>query len=121
MMQEASRMAEMEIEVDNRSYMLKPGMFARIEVTTAEKDSTQLVPSSAIVERGGETVLFVIPDGETVARFVKVITGIVTADLTEIVEPIIEGRVVTMGQHLLDDGSPVMLNEESAPGGESGR
>jgi membrane fusion protein (multidrug efflux system) len=114
MMQEASRMAEMEVEVDNRSYMLKPGMFARIEVTTAEKDSAQLVPSSAVVERGGETVLFVIPDGEAVARFVKVITGIVTADLTEIIEPLIEGRVVTLGQHLLEDGSPVMLDAESS-------
>lgn len=120
MMQEASRMAEMEVEVANGSYMLKPGMFARIEVTTAEKDNAQLVPSSAVVERGGETVLFVIPDGEVVASFVRVITGIVTADHTEIIEPVIEGRVVTMGQHLLDEGSPVMLDEESAPEGESG-
>ncbi len=121
MMQEASRMAEMEVEVYNGSYMLKPGMFARIEVTTAEKDDAQLVPSSAVVERGGETVLFVIPDGGVVARFVKVTTGIVTADVTEIIEPLISGRVVTMGQHLLDDGSPVMLDEESGPGGESDR
>lgn len=121
MMQEASRMAEMEVEVENGSYMLKPGMFARIEVTTAERDNAQLVPSSAVVERGGETVLFVIPDGEAVARFVRVITGIVTADLTEIIEPVISGRVVTMGQHLLDEGSPVMLDEESSPEEKSGR
>lgn len=114
MMQEASRMAEMEVEVDNRSYMLKPGMFARIEVTTAEKDSTQLVPSSAVVERGGETVMFVISDGEAVARYVRVTTGIVTPDLTEIIEPLIRGRVVILGQHLLDDGSPVMLDAESS-------
>lgn len=113
MMQEASRMAEMEVEVDNESHMLKPGMFARIEVVTAERDSAQLVPSTAVVERSGESVLFVVPDGETVARYVRVTTGIVTPELAEILEPAIRGRVVTLGQHLLDDGSPVMLKEET--------
>ncbi len=119
MMQESSRMAEMEVEIDNGSHMLKPGMFARIEVVTAEKDDAQLVPSTAVVERSGETVMFVVPDGETIARYVKVTTGIVTPDLTEIVEPLIEGRVVTLGQHLLEDGSPIMLQEQGsgAPGG----
>ena len=112
MMQQESRMAEIEVEVDNASHMLKPGMFARIEVVTAEKDSTQLVPSTAVVERGGETVMFIVPDGESVARFVRVTTGIVTPELTEIVEPHINGQVVTLGQHLLDDGSPVILEKE---------
>lgn len=114
MMQEASRMAEMEVEIDNKSHMLKPGMFARIEVITAEKDSTQLVPSKAVMERSGETVMFVVLDGEMVARYVQVTTGIVTPDLTEIIEPPIRGRVVTLGQHLLEDGSPIMLQEETS-------
>ena len=112
MMQEASRMAEMEVEIDNKSHMLKPGMFARIEVITAEKDSTQLVPSSAVVERGEETVTFVVPDGEKIARCIQVTIGIVTPDFTEIIEPLLEGRVVTLGQHLLEDGSPIMPQEE---------
>jgi RND family efflux transporter MFP subunit len=114
MMREASRMAEMEVEVDNEQHMLKPGMFARIEVVTAEKESAQLVPSTAVVERGGASVLFLIPDGETAVRYVRAETGIVTPDLTEIIEPTLRGRVVTLGQHLLDDGSPVMLPEETA-------
>ncbi|MBN2071698.1 MAG: efflux RND transporter periplasmic adaptor subunit [Candidatus Krumholzibacteriota bacterium] len=112
MMQEASRMAEMEVEVFNASHMLKPGMFARIEVMTARKDSTQLVPGTAVVERQGKTGIFVVPDEETVARYVHVTTGIVTAETAEILDPLIHGRVVTLGQHLLDDGSPVMLREE---------
>jgi RND family efflux transporter MFP subunit len=113
MMREASRMAEIEVEVDNVSHMLKPGMFARIEVVTAERDSTQLVPSTAVVERGGETGVFAVPDGEKVARYIRVTTGIVTPELTEIIEPQISGRVVTLGQHLLDDGSPVVLEDEA--------
>ncbi|UCF06389.1 MAG: efflux RND transporter periplasmic adaptor subunit [bacterium] len=112
MMQETSRMAEMEVEVGNQLHMLKPGMFARIEVVTAEKDNTQLVPSTAVVERGGSG-LFVVPEGETVARYERVTTGIVTPDVTEILEPLLQGRVVTLGQHLLDDGSPIMLPAET--------
>jgi len=112
MMRESSRMAEIEVEVVNVSHMLKPGMFARIEVVTAERDSTQLVPSTAVVERGGETIMFVVPEGENFARYVKVTTGIVTPDLTEIIEPVLSGRVVTLGQHLLEDGSPVVYQDE---------
>lgn len=113
MMQEASRMAEMEVEVNNESHMLKPGMFARIEVVTAAKESAQLVPSAAVMERGGGSGLFMVHDGESVARYKSVTTGIVTPDYTEILEPRLRGSVVTLGQHLLDDGSPVMLPVES--------
>lgn len=124
MMREASRMAEMEVEVDNSSYMLKPGMFARIEVVTASRDNAQLVPSSAVVERGGETVIFVVPEGGSTASYMRVVTGIVTPESTEIIEPSIKGRVITLGQHLLDDGSPVMFEEEapdaSVPPGTAG-
>ncbi len=116
MMQESSRMAELEMEIENRAHTLKPGMFARIEIVTSERDSTQIVPSSAVVERAGETVAFVVPPGEDAVRCVRVVTGIVTPDLTEIIEPLLEGRVVTLGQHLLEDGSPVRVQEKN-PGG----
>jgi hypothetical protein len=41
--------------------------------------------------------------------------GISTNELTEITEPpTIEGQVVTLGQHLLADGSPIILSEPSS-------
>jgi hypothetical protein len=69
------------------------------------------VPSTAVVKRHGEPVVFVVPDGESVTRMIRVKTGIVTPESTEILVPQLRGRVVTLGQHLLDDGSPVMINE----------
>jgi multidrug efflux pump subunit AcrA (membrane-fusion protein) len=113
MMQEASRLAEMEVEVDNADHLLKPGMFARVEVMTASRDSTQLVPSKAVMESDSGPVVFVVPDGGTNVDRVKVTTGIVTPEKTEIIEPQLSGRVVTLGQHLLDDGSPVLLPADS--------
>ena len=41
-------------------------------------------------------------------------TGIATPDLTEILSPVLEGRAVTLGQHLLEDGSPVLLPTSSS-------
>jgi RND family efflux transporter MFP subunit len=111
MMREASRMAEMEVEVENGARMLKPGMFARIEVTVAEKGRARLVPATAVVERAGRPVVFLVSEADGTARMLEVSTGIVTPEVTEILEPAIEGRVVTLGQHLLDDGSPVTFDE----------
>jgi RND family efflux transporter MFP subunit len=122
MLQEASRVAQMEVEVQNNSLLLKPGMFAGVSVMIASKESTQIVPSEAVVSRGEETGIFVVQAGEAVARYFPVKTGIVTPRLTEILSPRIEGLVVTLGQHLLDDGSPVLLPAGSpdAAAGSSG-
>jgi multidrug efflux pump subunit AcrA (membrane-fusion protein) len=114
MLQEASRVAQMEVEVRNDSLLLKPGMFARVEVITAEKDSAQIVSALAVVKRNGENGIFVVNRDESIARYVPVKTGIVTPDRVEILSPVISGLIVTLGQHLLEDGSPVLLPKTSA-------
>jgi RND family efflux transporter MFP subunit len=109
MLQEASRVAQMEIEVANDSLILKPGMFCKVKVVLSEKESAQVVPSQAIVNRNGVTGIFAVKKGESVAHFIPVQLGIGTLSKSEIVEPEINGMVVTLGQHLLEDGSPVMI------------
>jgi RND family efflux transporter MFP subunit len=109
MLQEASRVAQMEVEVGNDSLLLKPGMFARVEVVTAAKDSAQLVPSRAIANRISQSGVFMVAAGETVAHFFPVKIGIQTPLRTEILAPRLQGLVITLGQHLLEDGSPVLL------------
>jgi RND family efflux transporter MFP subunit len=113
MLQEASRVAQIEVEVRNDSLLLKPGMFARVEVVTAEKDSTQIVPAVAVVRRNGESVIFIVDPGEAIAHTVSVQTGIVAPERVEILSPALHGLVITLGQHLLDDGSPVLLPKDS--------
>lgn len=115
MLLENSRVAQMEVEVRNDSLLLKPGMFARVRVMIAAKARAQIVPARSIVNRAGETGIFMVPENESVARYVPVKTGIVTPDLVEILSPALEGIVVTLGQHLLEDGSPVLL-PKSSPG-----
>jgi RND family efflux transporter MFP subunit len=114
MLQEESRVAQMELEVANDSLMLKPGMFCKVTVVLAEKDSAQVVPTKSIIARNGASGVFVVRQGESVAHYVPVEVGIASAEKTEILSPVIEGSVVSLGQHLLEDGSPVILPD--APG-----
>jgi RND family efflux transporter MFP subunit len=116
MLDEASRMAQMEIEVSNASLLLKPGMFCNVRLVLAEKQSAQVVPSRAVVTRNGETGVFVVRGGETTAHFVPVSVGISTLERTEIAEPVIDGLVVSLGQHLLEEGSTVILPEGAGEG-----
>jgi RND family efflux transporter MFP subunit len=123
MLDEASRVAQMEVEVVNASLLLKPGMFCKVRVVLAEKPSAQVVPTRAIVTRDGETGVFVISRGEATAHFIPVSVGLSTPERTEIAEPVIEGLVVSLGQHLLEEGSTVILPEgtgESAVRSEAG-
>jgi RND family efflux transporter MFP subunit len=110
-LEEASRVAKMEVEVVNESLMLKPGMFCKVNLVLAEKDSAQVVPTQAVVTRNGASGVFVVKPGETTANYVPIQVGITTPDRTEIVSPRIDGLVVSLGQHLLEDGSTVILPE----------
>jgi RND family efflux transporter MFP subunit len=116
MLDEASRMAQMEVEVANESLLLKPGMFCKVRLVLQEKPSAQVVPARAIVTRNGTTGVFVVKAGETTAHFLPVKVGITTPDRAEIAEPVIDGLVVSLGQHLLEEGSTVILPEASGAG-----
>lgn len=109
MLQEASRVAQMEVVVTNDSLWLKPGMFCQVNVILAGKESAQVVPNQAIVNRNGVNGIFTIKNGESIAHFIPIQLGIGTPSRTEIVTPEIDGLVVTLGQHLLEDGSAVIL------------
>ena len=102
-------MAQMEIEVANDSLILKPGMFARVNIILSEKEFTQIVPSRAIVSQGGQKGVFLIDQETTIATYFPVEVGIITSEMTEILSPKLNGLVVTLGHHLLVDGSPVIL------------
>ena len=117
MLQEASRVAKMEIEVANDALLLKPGMFCKVTVVLAEQSSAQVVPTQAVVTRNGSDGVFVIREGETAAHFVPVETGIRAPDRTEILSPQIDGLVVSLGQHLLEEGSTVILPENAGSRG----
>jgi RND family efflux transporter MFP subunit len=107
--QSASRTAAVEIAMRNNSQLLKPGMFARINITLNEDKAARVVPSAALVEKDGKYSLFVIGDSAKV-RHVPVQVGINDGSYAQILSPKdIDGPVVTLGQHLLRDGASVVI------------
>ena len=108
-LEEASRVAKMELEVDNDQTILKPGMFAKVGVILSSRDNAQTIPTAAVVTKDGKPGVFVVLPGEKKVQYIPVQIGIVSGGRTEIVAPAIQGMVVTLGQHLLEDGSPILL------------
>jgi multidrug efflux pump subunit AcrA (membrane-fusion protein) len=102
------------LEAPNPEYLLKPGMFVRVQVEFARREDATLVPLTALVRRNGKEGVFIVDIGNLKARFVPVTTGIINGELAEITEPQISGLVVTMGNHLLEDGSDIVLPKRDA-------
>jgi RND family efflux transporter MFP subunit len=115
----ATRTAPIEIEIPNPGFRLKPGMYARVTVTTDERKEALVVPANAVVDTGGRRGVFLTAENSTVS-FRPVTVGIEEGTQIEILDGLSEGdRVVTTGAAGLRDGDRVML-AGSAPGGGDG-
>lgn len=142
LLKETSRQARVEIEIPNADNLLKPGMFIRAQIEFARHDNATLVPLAAMVKRNGKQGVFIAapvldkdtkssptepnnvkpsppdarrasPPSQWRASFVPVTVGIISGEAVEVLEPQISGLVVTMGNHLLEDGSAITLPQEN--------
>jgi len=109
LLKEESRQARVEIEVPNEARRLKPGMFVRVQIEFSRRDDATVVPQVALVRRNGAQGVFLADTEQMRARFVPVALGIIEGELAEVVQPPLTGSVVTLGHHLLEDGSSIIL------------
>ena len=58
MLKEKSREARVEVEIDNPGMVLKPGMFARLQILYTVHNDAVTVPVAALVKRGGIQGIF---------------------------------------------------------------
>ncbi|MFV0336762.1 MAG: efflux RND transporter periplasmic adaptor subunit [Chthoniobacterales bacterium] len=98
-----TREAQVRIEFDNSAGILKPGMFANVELQNRLAATATLAPRSAVIDTGVRKVAFVsLGKGKFSPREVE--TGITTdAGQVQILNGLSPGEnVVTSGQFLLD-------------------
>jgi HlyD family secretion protein len=120
----ATRTAQMEVEIPNDAYRLKPGMYARVTFTVREHPNALVVPRNALIDVEGVRGVFVATD--KVATFTPVETGIIDQEFAEVLSGIAEGTsIVTTGAGALRDGDPIQLVGQPAgraggPGGNRG-
>jgi RND family efflux transporter MFP subunit len=106
---EDTRQARVEVSVDNPATELKPGMYARASVVLASVPSATVVPHQALVTRERKKGVFVVSPDDKHVTWHPVTVGIQDDDMLQISGDNLSGRVVTLGQQLLDDGSRVTL------------
>ena len=140
----STRTAEMEIEVPNPGYRLKPGMYARVNLTVDTRSAALTVPRNAVVEVDGKPGVFVAarsqpsdparasnsPNGTSgtgdakvmTAKFQPVETGIRDGDQVEIKSGIQDGaQVITTGAGALKDGDRIVAAAAEREGGRRDR
>lgn len=111
-LKEASRQAQVEIAISNPEKVLKPGMFVRVELEFDQHENATVVPVNALTKNNSHHSVFLADLENMQVKRVPVEVGITNKDMAEIVEPAIKGFVVTVGQHLLEDGSKITLPEK---------
>ena len=111
-----TRQAPVLIKIPNADNELKPGMFVRVNIEFDRRDNAVTLPREAFVKRQNRDGVFVYLKDEGVVHFVPVTTGLTVGNDIEIIEPSdIKLPVVTLGNHQLFDGTPV-IDPESAFG-----
>ena len=112
----ATRTAPIEIEIANSDFRLKPGMYARVGITTANKKETLVVPVDAVADLGGRRGVFQHLNGIAIFRAIEV--GTEGEELIEVIGGLNEGdQVITTGARALRDGDRVQLNGGRGTGG----
>ena len=115
----ATRTAEMEIEIPNSDFRLKPGMYARVDLLVSERPDALVVPRNAVVSVDNRRGVFVVNDDGATVRFQEVTTGIENQERAEILSGVEDGMtVVTIGAAGLIDGARIAL--AGAPTGSGG-
>jgi len=123
----ATRTAQIEVEIDNAHFRLKPGMYARVNFTVEQRPNTLVVPANALVDVQGNRGVFQ-PSGAAndVAKFKPIKVGLIDEKQVEVAEGLSEGeRIVTTGAAALRDGDKIILPGQrqggERAGGGSGR
>src|SRR5204862_5812117 len=123
----ATRTAQIEVEIENPQFRLKPGMYARVKFTVEQRDNTLVVPTSALVDQGGNRGVFLAtkgPQGD-IANFKKIETGMIDEKHVEVANGLNEGdQIITTGAAALREGDRILLPGQQPPantGGNGGR
>jgi len=118
----ATRTAEIEIEVSNTGYRLKPGMYSRVNLTIDTRPDAITIPRNALVDLEGKTGVFIAeaaqapegtrgggPAAAMTAKFVPVQVGIRDGEHIEVTRGLSDGaRVITTGASALKDGDRII-------------
>ena len=98
----ATRTVPVRIEIANPKGLLKPAMFANVEIPVGGKDEVLTVPSSAVIDSGTRQIILVqLEPGRFDPRVVKL--GSRSENHVEVLEGIAKGEQVVISANFLID------------------
>lgn len=98
----ATRTAQARVELANPEQLLKPGMFASVEVAVAARSEVVTVPVSAVIDSGTRQIVLVqVKEGRFEPREVRL--GARSDDAVEVLEGVREGEDVVVAANFLID------------------
>jgi len=98
------------LEVSNERGLIRPGMFARVQLVLETRSDTILIRRDGLVERGRSRLVYVVTGGSVQVREVTV--GAISGNLVEILEGVREGEsYVIADQSSLADGQKVVAKQ----------
>jgi multidrug efflux pump subunit AcrA (membrane-fusion protein) len=104
----ATRTIQAEVYIPNPNRLLKPGMFAKLEVVLSEKPQALVVPVEAVLEERGARFVFLVKGNQAFRK--EVVTGIGEEKNLEILDGVREGdQVIVRGQESTKDGATVRV------------
>lgn len=115
-----NRTFPVEVDVSNRTGMLKPGVIARVQLAKGAAEQAIVVPRDAVLRSATGYIVYVVEeqDGETIARARNVATGPGDGGRVQITSGLGAGdRVVVVGQQQLAEGDRVRITS-AVEGGE---
>ena len=104
-----TRNFRIKIAVANPDHALRPGMFARGEITVARTGAALVIPRDAVITSSGRPAVYVVEGGK--ARLREVQLGQVSGPVVQIVSGLRAGEsVVVAGLDQLSDGAGVIVH-----------
>lgn len=117
---EKTRSARVRMEFPNAALELKPGMFAKVELSAELLPSAVLVPESAILRSGEKNTVFVALEGGRFDPRTVTLGPRGEGGVYQVLDGVKEGElVVTSGQFMLDSESQLKeaIQKMRQPGG----
>lgn len=119
---EVGRLFKVRVQIDAPPSAVKPGMYARGTIVLRSVPGATVVPGSAVTQRNGKDVLFIVEGGK--AKSVVVRLGLRRDPLVQVLEGVRPGQeIVVQGQSTLTDNAAVQIQkkaggarEDAAPG-----
>jgi membrane fusion protein (multidrug efflux system) len=103
-----TRTMDVQVEVVNKDHLIKPGMFATVQMTVAERQNAITIPTNAILKDDAGQYVFAL-DGSS-AKCIRVKTGVELLERTEILSGLTGNEtVITVGQQFVKDGGQVII------------